>query len=186
MGDPEAELVQELKEEKPGAFEKLFRSYWRRIMALALAAIPDTAEAEDAAIETFADIARGIKKFRGEAKLSTYIYRIAMNRIAKHTRTRARTIPTIPISAELENAATTRSLEEEQEIKDEVIWLLKEINLLPRLQRQAVTLRHLLGLSLPEVAETLGVSTEVAGMRINRGINRLRRIRQRCQKRSKR
>lgn len=186
MPDPEAELIQELKAEKPGAFEKLFHSYWRPVMALTLSHFTDTAEAEDAAIETFADIARGIKNFRGAAKLSTYIYQIALNRIGKHLRTIAREPKTIPLHRCPDDALLTPSLEEEQELKDEVAWLLNEINRLPRLQRQAIILRHLLGLPLAEVAETLGVSTAVAGMRINRGINRLRRIRQRRQKRSER
>lgn len=184
--DPEADLVAELRAEKPGALEKLFHSYWRPVMALALSHLPDSAEAEDCAIETFTDIARGIKNFRGEAKLSTYIYRIALNRIRKHQRANARRIQTVPLNNCAENIATTRTLEQEQELKGEVAWLLKAVNSLPRLQREAIILRHILDLPLARVAEILGVGAGVAAMRINRGLKRLRRMRDRRRKKEER
>ncbi len=177
VSDPDAELVNELKKEQPGAFEKLFHAYWRKVLTLALTHLPDSAEAEDATIETFTDIARGIKNFRGESKLSTWIYRIALNRIRKHQRTRAKTPQTLPLHLCPKDLAPTPSLEQKQAVKDEISWLLKQIDRLPKLQREVVTLRYLMDLPLSEVSAILRISIEATGMRLHRALNRLRQLR---------
>jgi RNA polymerase sigma-70 factor (ECF subfamily) len=183
--DEHAQLVQELKAEKPGAFEKLFHTFWRPVMALALSHIADTAEAEDCAIETFEDLARGIKKFRGEAKLSTYVYRVALNRIRKHHRAHKRRLPTLPLETCPEHKLATPPLETRFETAAELKHLYHDLNQLPRTQREAITLRHILGLKLPEVARALGIPENAAAMRLNRGIKKLQKMRQRRIRREK-
>lgn len=186
VSDPDAPLVCELKEEKPGAFEKLFQRYWRRVLGLALAHLPDTAEAEDCALETFADLARGIKNFRGDSKLSTYIYRVTLNHIKKHRRALARRLPTLPLENCPEDAATTPGPEEELRTQRALEALYNDINRLPETQRQPLILRHILELPLDEVAEILGTSRAVVAMRINRALKKLRRWKHRREKKEAR
>lgn len=183
--DPDAQLVAGLKAETPGAFETFFKRYWRRVLSLALAHFQDTAEAEDVAIETFADVAKGIKSFRGDARLSTWLYRLTLNRIKKHYRAIARRPRTVSIETCPENTFSSPTLEAEREIRTESRELIQDLNRLPDTQREAITLRHILGLNLSEVARTLGVSETTAGMRINRGIKHLQQLRQRRARRQK-
>jgi RNA polymerase sigma-70 factor, ECF subfamily len=77
--DTEARLVERLVARDERAFNDLVRTYERRVFALALRMIGDRAEAEDLAQEVFVQVFKAIGTFRGESKLSTWIYRIAVN-----------------------------------------------------------------------------------------------------------
>jgi RNA polymerase sigma-70 factor (ECF subfamily) len=77
--DTEARLVERLVARDERAFNALVRAYERRIFALALRMMGDRAEAEDLAQEVFVQVFKAIASFRGESKLSTWIYRIAVN-----------------------------------------------------------------------------------------------------------
>ena len=68
------------------AFNELVRVYERRIFALVLRMIGNHAEAEDLAQEVFVQVFKAIGTFRGDSKLSTWIYRIAVNLCKNRTK----------------------------------------------------------------------------------------------------
>ena len=75
----EARLVARLVARDEAAFNALVRAYERRVFALLVRMSGSRAEAEDLAQEVFVQVFKGIGSFRGESKLSTWIYRIAIN-----------------------------------------------------------------------------------------------------------
>jgi len=75
----EARLVARLVARDEAAFNTLVRAYERRVFALLVRMIGSRAEAEDLAQEVFVQVFKAIGSFRGESKLSTWIYRIAVN-----------------------------------------------------------------------------------------------------------
>jgi len=77
--ETEARLVERLVARDERAFNDLVRAYERRVFALVLRMIGSRAEAEDLAQEVFVQVFKAIGSFRGEAKLSTWVYRIAIN-----------------------------------------------------------------------------------------------------------
>jgi RNA polymerase sigma-70 factor, ECF subfamily len=77
--EPEAKLVARLVARDEHAFNELVRAYERRVLALVLRMLGNRAEAEDLAQEVFVQVFKAIGGFRGESKLSTWIYRIAVN-----------------------------------------------------------------------------------------------------------
>jgi RNA polymerase sigma-70 factor (ECF subfamily) len=77
--DTDARLVERLVARDERAFTTLVRTYERRVFALVLRMIGNRAEAEDLAQEVFVQVFKAIGSFRGESKLSTWIYRIAVN-----------------------------------------------------------------------------------------------------------
>jgi RNA polymerase sigma-70 factor (ECF subfamily) len=79
VGDDEARLVARLIARDERAFNALVRGYERRVFALILRMIGSRPEAEDLAQEVFVQVFKAIGSFRGESKLSTWIYRIAIN-----------------------------------------------------------------------------------------------------------
>jgi len=171
--DADADLVAEARAGKPGAFERLYRKYWRWVMKIALSRIKDEMEAEDAAIETFEDIARGLAGFRGESSFSTWVFRCAVNRVKRHLR-RSRAQPAfVPVS---DTDAASTSLEEQHDLRAEVEAVIGDLRKLPAPQAEAFTLRKLQGLPLSEVARMLGVSNATAGMRITRAVEALCRM----------
>jgi RNA polymerase sigma-70 factor (ECF subfamily) len=78
-GEDEAKLVERLVARDEQAFNTLVRAYERRVFALVLRMIGNRAEAEDLAQEVFVQVFKAIGTFRGDSKLSTWIYRIAVN-----------------------------------------------------------------------------------------------------------
>jgi RNA polymerase sigma-70 factor (ECF subfamily) len=77
--DEEARLVDRLVARDERAFNALVRAYERRVFALVLRMLGNHAEAEDLAQEVFVQVFKAIGAFRGDSKLSTWIYRIAIN-----------------------------------------------------------------------------------------------------------
>jgi RNA polymerase sigma-70 factor (ECF subfamily) len=77
--DTDARLVQRLVARDERAFTALVREHEKRVFALVFRMIGNRAEAEDLAQEVFVQVFKAIGSFRGESKLSTWVYRIAIN-----------------------------------------------------------------------------------------------------------
>jgi len=75
----EAKFVARLVARDEGAFNELVIAYERRVFALVFRMIGRREEAEDLAQEVFVQVFKAIDQFRGESKLSTWIFRIAVN-----------------------------------------------------------------------------------------------------------
>ncbi|MCX7733118.1 MAG: sigma-70 family RNA polymerase sigma factor [candidate division WOR-3 bacterium] len=174
----EKQLINELRTGAPGAFERLFHRYWRMIMRLCLARLEDTAEAEDVAIETFTAAAKGIRKFRGEARLSTWLYRICLNRIARQKRKEARNPEIIPVDNCPEDAAT----QEPDRTPDRLLILRQALADLPARDRTILILRYLENLRPAEIGAILGINPSAVSMRLRRAEARLRQAYERRQR----
>jgi RNA polymerase sigma-70 factor (ECF subfamily) len=77
--ESEGGLVERLVARDERAFNALVKAYERRVFALLLRMSGNASEAEDLAQEVFVQVFKAIGSFRGESKLSTWIYRIAIN-----------------------------------------------------------------------------------------------------------
>ncbi len=77
--EDEARLIERLIARDERAFSVFVKAYERRIFALLLRMIGNRAEAEDLAQEVFVQVFKAIATFRGESKLSTWVFRIAVN-----------------------------------------------------------------------------------------------------------
>jgi RNA polymerase sigma-70 factor (ECF subfamily) len=75
----ETKLIARLVARDERAFNELVRAYERRVFGLVLRMLSSRAEAEDLTQEVFVQVFKAIGTFRGESKLSTWIYRIAVN-----------------------------------------------------------------------------------------------------------
>ena len=84
--EPEARLIERLVARDERAFNELVRLYERRIFALVLRMLGNRAEAEDLAQEVFVQVFKAIGTFRGDSKLSTWMYRIAINLCKNRTK----------------------------------------------------------------------------------------------------
>ena len=75
----EQKLIERLIARDERAFNELVRLYERRVFSLIFRMLGNAAEAEDMAQEVFVQVFKAIGNFRGDSKLSTWIYRIAIN-----------------------------------------------------------------------------------------------------------
>src|SRR5487761_269372 len=75
----EAEAIRLAQQGDAGAFERIYRLHSRRVYALRLRMVGNTAEAEDLAQDAFLQLFRKIGTFRGESAFSTWLHRLAVN-----------------------------------------------------------------------------------------------------------
>jgi RNA polymerase sigma-70 factor (ECF subfamily) len=177
--DPDAELVERWHRGDVSAFETLVRRHERRVFSLVYRMLGNREEAEDVAQEAFLALHRHGHRFRGEARFSTFVYRVAanaaLNRRRSLGRRRAREealtyrqdagddLPSAPRNPE--DAASGG------EIQERVQTALLE---LPRDLRMAVILYDLEGQSYGEIAQTLRIPEGTVKSRIHRARTALR------------
>jgi len=82
----EAKFLARLVARDERAFNELVRAYERRVYSVVFRLLGNRAEAEDLAQEVFVQVFKAIDGFRGDAKLSTWIYRIAVNLCKNRTK----------------------------------------------------------------------------------------------------
>jgi RNA polymerase sigma-70 factor (ECF subfamily) len=82
----EAAFVARLVARDEAAFNELVTTYERRVFALVFRMLGRRDEAEDLAQEVFVQVFKAIDQFRGDSKLSTWIYRIAVNLCKNRTK----------------------------------------------------------------------------------------------------
>lgn len=157
-----------LREGDPRAFEELVIAYQHRVFGVALRMLGSRAEAEEAAQEVFLRAHRAIADFRGDAKLSTWLYAIAsrlcMNRLTSGERRLLRegeeTLARIP--------SGHASPADELERSERDAALHRAIAELSDERRMVVVLRDLEGLSYEEIASALDLELGTVRSRLHR------------------
>jgi len=150
------------------AVAELVVAYHAPVFALCLHLTRSRGEAQDAAQETFLAIHQGLAGFRGEAKLSTWIYRIAV-RTAYRIRGRHR--PSEPLVEELADPAP--GPEASAEAREQTRGVLTAMNALPADQRVVLALFAIEGLRHGEIAEVLGIPEGTVWSRLHQARRRL-------------
>jgi RNA polymerase sigma-70 factor (ECF subfamily) len=80
---PEHELVERCRQGDETAFRELVDQYKGLVFALIARSIPNRARAEELAQDVFLKVHRGLPYFRGESRLSTWVYRIVINTLSQ-------------------------------------------------------------------------------------------------------
>src|ERR1041385_2950175 len=154
----ESELIASLKSGQRAGFEALFRQYSRQVYNTCLGLLQHSGDAEDVAQEVFIEIFRSVGNFRGDAKISTWLYRISYNKCMDHLRSRSRNKRSgNVISIDGESAPQIASANHFEhpgiamERKEEAKIVFAAVASLPENQRVAFTLNKIDGLSYKEV-----------------------------------
>lgn len=182
----ETEFIERLKAGDANAFDTLANRYASDIYSLLFRLTQDAEEASDLTQETFLSALKAINKFRGEADLKTWLFRIAINESRNRFRWWKRRRRDVTISLDmtigesetpLSETFSNNSLNpEEKALRGEREKLLREaLNDLPDIFREAVVLCDIEGLSYDEIAQTLEVNIGTVKSRIARGRDELRR-----------
>jgi len=159
-------FVERLRAGDPDAFEQLVRAYQHRVFGVAVRMLGNAAEAEEIAQEVFLRVHRSVGEFRGEAKLSTWLYAIAsrlcLNRLQsgerRHRRAGEEALADVP--ADDAGGGVERA---------EVETALRQaIAALPEERRIVVVLRDVEGLSYEEIARALDLELGTVRSRLHR------------------
>ncbi len=174
-GGSDAELVAHAQRGDAAAFEELIRIHSGSLYRMLVRMLGSSADAEEVAQEAFLKAWQGLPRFRGEAKFSTWLYRIAVNeanrRLARDAR--RRTLPIDDVVDEVPDLAEgPAALAESGELEAYLEQCLAE---LPAHYRAAVVLRDVEGFTNEEAAEALGLEIRNFKSRLHRGRMAIRR-----------
>lgn len=138
-----------------------------RALGQATRLLGDASEAQDVAQEAMIRLFRVAPEWRrGEAKISTWLYRVVSNLCTDRLRKRGRGVPLDDVSEPLDPSA---SAEDMLQTGARATALRDALASLPERQRMAVSLRHLEGLANPEIAQIMDVGVEAVESLIARG-----------------
>lgn len=160
----DAELFEAARGGDLDAFAEIVHRHEQRIRRVVARLLDDERDAEEATQDTFVQAWRNLHRFRGQAGVFTWLYRIAVNEALQHRRRRRQ--QAVPL-LEDPNVADRRT-ERETEASELRRILLGSIRALPDDYRAALVLRDIEGLSSQEVADVLEVTVAAAKSRIHR------------------
>lgn len=162
----EKQLLQGLQSRRESAFKYLVDTYQTKVYNTVLAIVQNSEEAEDVAQEVFMEVYESIEKFRGEAKVSSWVYRIATTKALEAYRKRK--------TQKRWGGFLSSLFGENEEVvhhpadfvhpgvllenKERSTILFKAISKLADNQKIAFTLHHVEGLSYQEITEVMQLS----------------------------
>ena len=162
------------------SFNELILRWERPIYALAYRVIGREQDARDVCQETFLRAFRALKGFRGQAKFSSWLYRIALNLCRDWVRRERRTpVVQAPEGVDLMDLAAARepseSIEDLVARKDLTRTVERAMALLPEEQRTAIILKEYHGLTFQEIDDLVGCPLSTVKTRLYQGLTVLRR-----------
>ncbi|CAN5357821.1 sigma-70 family RNA polymerase sigma factor [soil metagenome] len=173
------QLVELAVGENPEAFGEIVKRWERKIFALCFGMLLREDEAKDAAQETFIAAYRNLNKFRGEAKVSSWLHRIAVNQCLT-TKRRAKTRSedflddetnadekVFVAPAHLTPAKTT---EQNERLK----FVRQAVNSLPSDLKQVVVMKEFEEMTFQEISDTLDLPLSTVKSRLYTALKQLR------------
>lgn len=163
-----------------GAFNQLVVRWERPIFALAYRTLGREEDARDVCQEAFLRAFRAIGGFKGQARFSSWLYRIALNLCRDWIR-KERRARVVPASDDLQQERT-RALEPAEESVEELLVrrdlgraVERAMAALPEAQRTAILLKEYHGLTFQEIADLQGCPLSTVKTRLYQGLGALRR-----------
>jgi RNA polymerase sigma-70 factor (ECF subfamily) len=162
------------------SFNELVLRWERPIYALAYRTIGREDDARDVCQETFLRAYRALPGFRGQAKFSSWLYRIALNLCRDWVRRERRTpVVQAPEDVDLMDLAAaaepSESIEDLVARKDLTRAVERAMTRLPEEQRTAIVLKEYHGLTFQEIADQLDCPLSTVKTRLYQGLSVLRR-----------
>jgi RNA polymerase sigma-70 factor (ECF subfamily) len=163
------------------SFNQLVARWERPIYALAFRTLGREEDARDVVQEAFLRAYRGLRGFKGQAKFSSWLYRITLN-LCRDSMRRDRRAPIVQVpdgtdpvdlaDAQASPAESVEDLVARREMSQAVARAMAE---LPEEQRTAILMKEYHGLTFQEIADTLGCPLSTVKTRLYQGLSVLRR-----------
>lgn len=140
-------------------FNELYASYWQKVFRLCMGYVNNTDWAKDIAQDTFVVIWRELPKFRNEASIGTWIYRIATNQCLRQVEKEKR-LPKVAVNTNIAEP-------ELPDLEKRTSLLYQYIVELPEIERIIISL-ELEDVNQAEIASIVGISEANVRVKIHR------------------
>ena len=180
MINEENRLIQRVQEGDYAAFRQIMEKHQEKIYYLAYDMTGNQQDAEDLSQEVFIKAYHSLKKFRGEAKLSSWLYRIAVNTCIDKIR-KKKEVPVLitdeqedndwyPTQYLVDNSADPEDIAESGIMQQNIHVALQKLS--PR-EKSVFVLRHYNELQLKEISDILNLSIGTVKSLIFRAVKKL-------------
>src|SRR6266542_1122445 len=165
------QMVERALSGDPEAFGEIVRRWERRIFALAFGMLGREEDARDATQETFLAAFRNLRGFRGEAKVSSWLHRIAVNQcISRQRRSKVRSESALDDQKDKNQTSFTAPLHyspaRTAEGREETDAVRRAVNSLPTELRQVVVMKEFEELTFREIADVLDLPLSTVKSRL--------------------
>jgi RNA polymerase sigma-70 factor (ECF subfamily) len=176
----EQKLVERLKKRDEAAFTELIKLYQARVFRLVFRMLNDRAEAEELAHEVFITVFKSIHSFRGDSKLSTWLYRVATNHcknrikyLSRRARGQKKEFDEVADRDAIESATMSTSAQlprpdEMAQARQAESFVKLALAELDDDQKELVILRHIENLTYEEIQEITGLPEGTVKSRLHR------------------
>ncbi|MEP6902126.1 MAG: sigma-70 family RNA polymerase sigma factor [Actinomycetota bacterium] len=173
------QLVELAVTENPEAFGEIVKRWERKIFALCFGMLSREDEAKDAAQETFISAYRNLPNFRGEAKVSSWLHRIAVNQcLTKQRRAKTRSETFLDDEENSEDrvfiAPLNKSPARITEQNERLTHVRQAVNSLPADLRQVIVMKEFEEMTFQEISETLELPLSTIKSRVYTALKQLR------------
>ena len=177
MEEQESQYIHRCQQGDPQAFEEILKLYEKKVYNLTYRMMGNHEDANDLAQEAFIRVYQSIDQFRGDARFSTWLYRIATNVCLDELRKRSRRqAESLDEPVRTQDGSVMREIPDWSDNPEEALnrreiqsMVQTGIQSLPEEQKTALILRDLQGHTYEEIAEMLDISLGTVKSRINRG-----------------
>jgi RNA polymerase sigma-70 factor (ECF subfamily) len=173
------QLVEIALDENPDAFGEIVKRWERKIFALCFGMLNREDEAKDAAQETFIAAFRNLNNFRGDAKVSSWLHRIAINQcLTTKRRTKSRSESFIDddensnekIFVAPARISPSRTTEQNERLK----FVRQAVQSLPGDLRQVIVMKEFEDMTFQEISDTLELPLSTVKSRLYTALKQLR------------
>lgn len=173
------QLVEIAIKENPEAFGEIVKRWERKIFALCFGMLSREDDARDAAQETFIAAYRNLSNFRGEAKVSSWLHRIAVNQcLTKQRRAKVRAESYLEDEAETNQmvfaAASGASPARKTEQNERLQFVRQAVGSLPPELRQVIVMKEFEELTFQEISDALDLPLSTVKSRLYTALKQLR------------
>lgn len=172
----DVELLGKAKKGNAHAFRQLIERHEQQVRSTVIGMLGDTMEADDVAQEVFIRFYKSINRFRGDAQLSTYLSRIAINLSLNELKRRQRQNKWLTFFQKDDNRTQIEDPSARPERQDTKELIHMAIQKLEPEFRAVVVLRLIDGYSVKETAKILNVPIGTIASRLARAQNKLKEI----------
>ena len=172
MGPDDQELVRRALQGEQAAFHELVDRHAGLLFGLAALLVGHAADAEDIVQETLSGAFRGLKAFRGQASVRTWLTRILIRQAAWHLRGRRRRRD----SLRQQSLAARQYVASESQAADARMDVAEAIQALSPEHREVVVLRELEGLSYEQIADALDIPRGTVESRLFRARRSMQKL----------
>jgi RNA polymerase sigma-70 factor (ECF subfamily) len=179
VGTSDEQIVRRALAGDAEAFGEIVLRWERRIFALSYGILGREEDARDATQETFIAAFRNLSGFRGDAKVSSWLHRIAVNQcITRQRRAKVRGETSLEAQEETGGAQLASTLEarpdELTEGRERTEAVRRAVNSLPPELRSVVVMKEFEDLTFQEIADALGVPLSTVKSRLYTALRQLR------------